>query len=145
MKKVVAYLVGVLITYLLAVALVSQFNIARIMELGHAVTVRQRVETVLHDWLNMLGSYLPLICLAMLFAWLFTSLLLTRFVRRSALLYALAGFVGIVVMHLILIAVFGMTPVAPTRTTLGLFVQGLAGAVGGLVYYRWAFKQQATN
>lgn len=144
-RKVVAYLVGVISTYVLGTVLVSQFNIARIVELGHSVSFTERVQTTLHDWAGMLGSYLPLIGIALLIAWLFTGLLLTRFVPRSAWLYALAGLVGVIAIHQIMGMVFGITGIAATRSTIGLLAQGLAGAMGGWLFYRIAFVQGATS
>jgi hypothetical protein len=138
-RKTLAYLVGVLITYLVGTILVSQFNLARIVELGYAVGLVERLQTTLHDWLGMLSSYLPLIAIAMLIAWLFTGLLLTRFVSRSAWLYALAGLVGVVALHQIMAMVFGITGIAATRSSFGLLAQGLAGALGGWVFYRIAY------
>lgn len=135
-KKLIAYLICVATTYLIGVALVSQFNLARISELGHQVGMNDRLQTVFHDWLGMLATYLPLIAIALLIALLFTGLLLTRFISRSPVLYVLAGFVALVALHQIMYVVLGLTGIAATRTLFGLLAQGLAGAIGGYVYYR---------
>lgn len=140
-RKVLAYLVGVIATYLLGVFLVTQFNIVRIVDLGYSVTITERLQTTLHDWGGMIESYLALIAVAMLIAWLFTGLLLTRFVPRTPWLYALAGFVGMIAVHQLIAMVFGISGIAATRSTLGLLAQGLAGAAGGWVFYRVAFPR----
>ena len=46
----------------------------------------------------------------------------------------LAGFTALVAMHVIMNLTFGITPIAIARSAGGLFVQGLAGAVGGVLY-----------
>ncbi len=138
-KKVVGFVVGVLVTYLVAVPLVSQFNILSITQLGYPVSIGDRVNTALHDIVGMVQIYLPVIVIGLLIAWLFTGLLLTRLIPRSAFLYCLAGFTGLVAIHIILYMVFGVNGVAATRNVFGLLSQGLAGAVGGWVFYRLAF------
>ncbi len=143
MKKVAAFLAGLTTTYVIAVVLVSQLNIARVTELGYAVGLSDRIAMVLHDWVGMLGAYLPLMAIALLIAWVITALVVSRFVPSSAALYALAGFTGMLALHLILHAVFQMTPVAPTRTLFGLISQGVAGALGGYLYFRFAYGESS--
>ena len=46
----------------------------------------------------------------------------------------LAGAVGLVAIHLLLHLAFGVTPIAIARSTGGLLLQALAGAVGGFTY-----------
>lgn len=133
-RNFIAYMLAVVATYLLGAALISQFNIARIADMGFLVSSAQRGSAVYHDVIGMLGTYLPLIAVALIIAFLFTSCVLQRFTRSQTLLFVVAGFVGIVTLHLVMAAVFGITGVAPTRTLLGLLVQGCVGAVGGYVY-----------
>ncbi|MEM7281120.1 MAG: hypothetical protein AAF438_05790 [Pseudomonadota bacterium] len=139
LKKIIGYIMGLVGAYVLAVFLVSQFNIARVTELGYSVSLSQRIETAAHDLVSMLGLYFPLVAGALLVAFLFTGLILTRFIPRSPGLYALAGFAGLVLLHVILNSVLGLVGVAPTRTLLGLGAQGLAGAFGGWLFYQFAF------
>lgn len=140
MRKIIAFLAATALTYVLAVLLVGQFNIAQIVALGYAVTAAERWGVFVHDAVAMLSSYLPLITIALLIAWLFTGQLLNRLVSRSAWLYALAGFTAILVLHLTLTSVFDIHPVAPTRTWLGLLAQAVVGAFGGWFFHHFAFK-----
>lgn len=140
-QKVVGYLLAVASTYLIGVLLVTQFNISQVTQLGPAVSLTSRAQTVLHDWLGMLEIYLPLIAIAMFTALLVTGLVLNRFLPRSAWLYALAGLVAMVALHQIMNLVFEISAVAPTRTSLGLLAQGLAGAIGGYTFERFAFPK----
>jgi hypothetical protein len=144
-KILLAFIFATLITYLIAVPLVSLFNIASIVDLGYSVSLSDRFGTIGHDLAGMVGLYLPIITVALLIGWLFTGLLLTRFVQRTAFIYALAGFSALVAVHMIMHALLGMSGIASTRTLAGLLAQGVAGGFGGWVFYVYAFKssQQA--
>lgn len=83
----------------------------------------------------MTGLYLPMIIIALAIAFIFTSMLLLRFINGNGFLFALAGFVAIISIHLLLQLAFGLIAVAPTRTLFGLLTQGAAGAFGGWVYF----------
>ena len=144
-KKIIAILIAGLATYVAAVVLLSQLNISQVTSLGFAVSLSQRFAAVLHDLQGMLTIYLPLILVALLIAFLFTSLLLLRFVYKPAFLFPLAGFVAIVSIHVILNIVFGVAGIAPTRTMVGLISQGLAGAMGGYIYFKMAHTRRTTN
>lgn len=134
-RKLIAYLLAVVVAYLLGAVLISQFNIFNVVSMGFSVSTEQRVSAALHDVFGMLSTYLPLISVAFLIAFLFTSFVLLRFVKCSGLLFVLAGFTAIVALHLVMGVVLGLTGLAPTRTLIGLLAQGCAGAVGGYVYY----------
>lgn len=139
---VVRFVSAVFITYVVAVFFVSQFNANNIAALGVDVSFTDRANAVIHDLVGMLDLYLPIIAVGFLVAFLFTRFVLLRFVKAPAILYPLAGFVALATVHLTLKAVFGMTPVAPTATLIGLLVQCLAGAVGGFVFFKLAPKTQ---
>lgn len=140
MRKLGAYFGSVLFAYIVAAVLVSQFNIARITALGEQVSVAERLQTAQHDLLGMLSSYLPLIAIALLLAFLFTGLVIRRFVDGSAALYALAGFCGLLVVHVSMNGLLGLHAVAPTRTLVGLLCQAGAGALGGWLYFKLSQK-----
>lgn len=140
-QRILAFLAAVVSAYVVAVVLVSQFNIDRVQGMGFEVALGQRLSTVMHDLIGMTASYLPLIAIGFLIAFSFTGLALMRFIRSPKILYPIAGFVAIVAIHSALQMVFGISGVAPTRTTMGLFTQGLAGAFGGYVYWRLRFAR----
>ena len=73
--------------------------------------------------------------MALLIALLFTRLLLTRFIQSSTMLYALAGFVALLVLHLALYMAFDISAIAATRSVVGLLSQGVAGALGGALFF----------
>lgn len=142
-SKITALLFSVIGTYIAAVILVSQLNIAQVIDLGFPVSIGQRFAAAGRDLVGMSSTYLVLITIGLLIAFLFTSLLLMRFINKPAILFPLAGFVGLISIHLILNYVFGVAGIAPTRTIIGLCSQGLAGILGGYIYYRMVFARRA--
>lgn len=50
--------------------------------------------------------------------------------------FVLGGFAAVMAIHLTLRMVFDMNPLWATTTPMGLILQGLAGAVGGYVFFR---------
>ena len=143
-KRLTVFAFAVSITYVTAVFFVSQFNIASIIALGFEVNLATRANTFVEDIVGMSSLYLLLIAIALAIALLFTSKVLLRFINANGFLFALAGFVGIIAIHFSLELAFGTVPVAPTRTLPGLLSQGLAGAIGGWIYFRLrgCFDQQ---
>ena len=130
-----AFFPAVLLAYLLASVLVTQANLAAIQSLGLDVSIGIRMRTTLQDFIGMATSYLILITVGLALAFPIAAGLARLFPRRRAFLFTLAGFVAIVALHLIMKEVLGLSPVAPTRSALGLLSQGLAGAVGGYFFH----------
>ena len=91
----------------------------------------------------MASSYLVLITVAFVLAMPVAGWLARRAPDRSALLFALAGFVAIAVLHLALQTALNIHPVPVTRTIPGFLGQCLAGAVGGWCFYRLRQRTQA--
>ena len=136
MKLVLAFGVAVLAAYMAGSILATQFILANVSAMGMDVTAGVRLDSTLHDLAGLSRSYLPIIAVALLIA-LLTASGLTRLLPNQRLfLYVLAGAVGIVAIHLIMKAVLGLSGIAATRTAAGLLCQGLAGALGGYVFYR---------
>ncbi len=140
-RKLMALIFAIIVTYIAAAILLSQLNIAQVIDMGFEVSLIQRLTSAWHDLAGMLDLYLPIIAVALLIAFLFTSLLLLRFINKSAVLFSLAGFVGLMTVHFALNTIFGIAAIAPTRTIIGFLSQGLAGAIGGYVYYRLSYSQ----
>ena len=135
MRIILGYGAAVLAAYLIGCIVISQGNIAEIVGMGFDITVGQRLETALHDILNMTAIYLPVIGVAYLIALPVTALVIRRYPELRRLGFVLGGFVALLAIHLILKQVFGISGIAPTRTIMGLMLQGLAGALGGYCYY----------
>ncbi|MFK7733861.1 MAG: hypothetical protein AB8B48_19730 [Pseudomonadales bacterium] len=136
MRKFKGFVVAVLTTYVLATIFVSQGNLAAIAAFGLPIDLATRFQAAWHDMTNMVTLFLPLSLIALLIAFLVCAWLTKRFPAASATLYPLAGFTAIMTLIFTLNTVFGLTPIAPTRTMTGLLLQGLAGAAGGFIYYK---------
>jgi len=133
-RKLGAYLSAIIVAYLLAAVTATQSVVARLGEIGIDVDLKERLGMTLHDIAGMAGMFLPMIAAGLLAAFLVTALLCRWLGRRPVALYVLAGAVALVAIHLTLKLAFGITPIAVARTMGGLFIQGLAGAVGGWFY-----------
>jgi len=129
-----AFFPSVILTYVVAVFNGTQGVLNNIAAMGVPVSMNDRLGAVLHDLIGMTASYLPLITVALLIAFLVTGQLLRWFGWPRSPLYALGGFVAIIALHLIMDAVLGLVGIAAARTLSGLLFQALAGALGGWLF-----------
>jgi len=135
MKNIVGYLVAVVVTYVLGAALISQGNIAAVIDMGFEITMSNRFEAAIHDVTHMYQIYLPVIAVAMLIAMPVATGIIHFVPNLRLVVYVSAGFVAMIAIHPILHAVLGLTGIAPTRELSGLIAQGIAGAAGGYFYH----------
>ena len=129
-------------SYLLGAIFVSQGNIAAVLALGFDVSFAQRLDAAVHDMLNMTDIYLPLVAISLVLGLPVAYAIVRKRPHLSLIGYTLAGFVALLAIHLIIKAVVGLSGVAPTRTLMGLLSQGIAGGVGGYLFYRLTTKLQ---
>lgn len=141
-KTIGAFLLAVITTYLLGAIFVSQGNIAAVLALGFDVSFAQRLDAAVHDMLNMTDIYLPLVAISLVLGLPVAYAIVRKRPHLSLIGYTLAGFVALLAIHLIIKAVVGLSGVAPTRTLMGLLSQGIAGGVGGYLFYRLTTKLQ---
>lgn len=131
-----AFFPAVLLTYVLASILSTQFTLGNLEGMGVDVSGAVRLSTTFHDLVGLTSSYLVLILVAFVLG-LPVAAGLTKFMPSHRLvLFVLAGFVAIVALHLIMKAALGLSGIAATRTMAGLLAQGVAGAAGGFLYFR---------
>lgn len=134
-RSILAFLVAVLVTYLIAAALATQHVLGALTEMGMNVDFGVWLNATLHDLVSMAPTYLPLIIVAFLVALPVVVLVCRGRSGWRRIGYTTGFFVGILAMHLLMTAVLDVTPVAATRFFGGLLQQGFAGAVGGYVFY----------
>lgn len=135
-RSIGAFLVAVLVTYLIGAALATQHVLGALTIMGMNIDFGIWAHATLHDLVGMFEIYMPLIGVAFLVA-LPVILLICRAQpgwRRFG--YTVGFFAAIIVMHLLMPMILNVNPVAATRALGGLLQQGLAGAVGGYVFYR---------
>ena len=140
--KITAYLLAVIVTYLIAAPLVTQFNLAAIVGLGYEVPVLVRLVTTLQDLAGLIPLYAPVLSLALALAFVFTHYVLGRLINPTLMLFALAGFVAVATAHLTMNAALGLVAVAPVRSYPGLLSQAIAGGLGGAAYWMARDKMQ---
>ena len=133
-RKLTAYLLAVIVAFILASITATQSVISRLAEMGVDLSFADRLRMTLHDIGGMSGMFLPMIAAGFLAAFLLTALLCRWLGRRPVALYILAGAVALITVHLAMNLAFGVTPIAIARTVGGLLIQGLAGAVGAYLY-----------
>ncbi|MFT4798894.1 MAG: hypothetical protein ACI9B8_000276 [Sulfitobacter sp.] len=135
MKIVSAYIVAVLVTYIVGALAISQGNVGQIVEMGFDVTVAQRLDAALHDVTHMYDLYLPLVSVGLLIGLLFAGIII-RFVPHLMMIgYVSAGFTSMLALPLLANVVLGAAALAPTREISGLIAQGVAGGIGGYAYF----------
>ena len=132
--KLGIYLAAVAAAYILAAVSATQSVVSSLAGMGVGVSWPERLAMTVHDLGGMAGMFLPLIALGFLLAFLSTALLCRWWGRWRFILYPVAGAAAVASIHLLLHFSFGITPVAIARSSGGLVVQALAGAVGGLTY-----------
>lgn len=131
-----AYLLAVLLTYATAALAATQAVIARLGDMGVAVSFADRLVTTGQDLVGMAPMFAPMIAVALAIAFPVAALVLRWQPSWRWFGYPLAGGVALVVLHLALEAAFNIVPVAAARTAAGLALQGLCGVFGGWIFLR---------
>jgi len=132
--RLAIYLAAVVVAYLLASVVATQSVVSSLSGMGVDLSFAERATMTLRDIGGMAGMFLPMIAFGLLIAFMATALICHYWNQWRTPLYIIAGAAALVCVHLALNLAFGITPVAIARTTTGLGLQALAGAVGGYTY-----------
>ncbi len=135
-RSIGAFLVAVLVAYLIGAALATQHVLGALTTMGMNIDFGVWAHATLHDLIGMFGTYAPLIAIAFLVALPVILLICRGRPGWRRIGYITGFFTAIIVMHLLMPLVLNVTPVAAARFFGGLIQQGLAGAVGGYVFFR---------
>lgn len=130
-RILIAYSTAVLSAYVLASVASTQTVLFSLVDFGITVDGALRLKTTTSDIVGLFPRYAPVIALSMLFAMPVAAGLTRLLPDARAGLFMLGGGAALVCAHVIMRAVFGVSPLPATRTLLGLLLQGAAGAVGG--------------
>jgi len=128
------YLLAVIVGYLLASIIATQSVVSSLAGMGVDVGFSDRLIMTLKDIAGMAALFLPMIAFAYLAAFLIAAMLCHWWALWRTPIYIAAGAAAVITIHLTLNLAFNVTPIAVARTTGGLLLQGLAGAVGGYLY-----------
>lgn len=141
-RRLAAFIVAAFVTYLIAAIAATASVMANLAEMGFAVSLADRFVTTLADLAGLLPAFLPLLAVALLLGFLVAGLIVRWQPGWRSFGYPLAGFAAVVVMHLLLKAVLGITPIAAAREVGGLLMQGIAGAAGGYAFFYLTSRPQ---
>lgn len=136
LRAVAGYLAAVLVAYVTAAAAQTQSVMARLGDMGVDVSPGDRLGATVHDVAGMAGTYLPMIAVGFAIAFPVAAAVIRRVPRWRPVGYALAGGVAVLMIHVLLAWTLSITPVSAARTSLGLTVQALCGALGGWVFLK---------
>jgi len=144
MRALKAFIPAVLVAYVLGSLISTLTTMNTLLGFDMPVTPVDTLQAVWFDLLGMVGSYLPMIAVALLIAFPVAARLAAWFGVSRPLLYALAGFVALIALHLIMEMMLGLVGFASVRTLLGLLLQGCAGGVSGWLFAQWCSPRQAS-
>lgn len=128
-----AYGLSWLVTYLLASFFHTQRVLHALTDVDVAIGLQSRLTMTVDDIIGLLPKYGSGIALAMLIS-LLVAVIITRRFRHTAVISALAGATGMLVMLLAMQPIMNVTLIAGAREPVGVALQCLAGAVGGLLF-----------
>ena len=137
-KRALAFVLAFVATYVLASTAITQAGLAYLASLGREIPFGERLAAIGHDIVGMLGMFAPIVLVTMLMAYGVVALIVSRWPGLRLAGYVIGGFAGLVCVHLVIQAVFGMAPLWGARDAFGITLQGLAGAVGGYLFARFS-------
>lgn len=109
--------------------------LAKLESMAIPVTMRDRLQAIVHDLIGLATSYLPLLLIAFAVAMPVAVYLGNRLARVRVLIYGLAGASAVLVLHLTMKAVLGVNGIAAVRELPGLALQALAGWFGAYLFF----------
>lgn len=133
LRALAGYLAAVAVTYVTAVIHQTQSVMANLHDMGVEVSLGERLSATAHDLAGMATTFLPMIAVGLAIAFPVAWLIIRRLPFWRPVGYALAGGVAMLTIHVALQTALDITPVAAARTSLGLTLQALCGALGGWV------------
>ncbi len=139
------WLLAALLAYVLGSVFATQFILANVAAMGPEVDLAVRLQATGHDLVGLASSYLLLVAVAMLLGLPVAAGLARLLPAQRLWLYIAAGAVAVMAIHVLIKAVLGLSGIAATRTLAGLLAQGVAGAVGGYLFYRLRVRGQAAQ
>ena len=134
-RSIGAFLVAVLVAYVIGAVLATQHVLGALTMMGMNIDFGVWAHTTIHDLFGMFATYAPLIAVAFLVALPVILLICRGRPGWRRLAYVTGFFTAVIALHLIMPLVLNVNPVASTRLFSGLLQQGLAGAVGGYVFF----------
>ncbi len=130
-RIIVAFLISVVSTFLLASFFHTQNILQRLSGLGIDFTIQDRLNATLRDIHGLSSLYLPIIAITLLLGFLVAFILKKKLTALAPIAYPLAGLSAMGAMLVIMEMSFDIVPIASARGMLGVSLHMLAGGLGG--------------
>ncbi|MCK8133373.1 hypothetical protein [Pseudoalteromonas sp. 2CM28B] len=127
------FLVSWLFTFTLASLFHSQYVVNQLVDVGVVVSLSNRINLTLDDWLGLLPTYGAIIAIALAIAFFAVVLLIKKFEKYSMVLFVVSGITAFAVVLVAIESIMNIHIIAGARGW-GFYLQLLAGALGGLLF-----------
>ena len=128
-----SFLVSWLLTFSFASLFHSQYVVNQLVNVGVVVSLSDRINLTLDDWVGLLPTYGAIIAVALAIAFLVTVQLNKKVQKYSTLLFVFAGIVAFAIVLIAIESIMNIHIIAGARGW-GFYAQLLAGAMGGFVF-----------
>ena len=137
------FLVSWLLTFTLASLFHSQYVVNQLVNVGVVVSLSDRINLSLDDWLGLLPTYGAIIAIALAIAFLVSAKLTKNIKQYNMALFIVAGITALAVVLIAIESIMNIHIIAGARGW-GFYAQLLAGAVGGFAFSQ-LFKAAKTQ
>ncbi|TMO05046.1 hypothetical protein CWB60_13860 [Pseudoalteromonas sp. S327] len=127
------FLVSWLFTFTLASLFHSQYVVNQLVDVGVVVSLSDRINLTLDDWLGLLPTYGAIIAIALAIAFFAVVLLVKKFKKYSMALFVASGITAFAAVLVAIESIMNIHIIAGARGW-GFYLQLLAGALGGLLF-----------
>lgn len=127
------FLVSWLFTFTLASLFHSQYVVNQLVDVGVVVSLSDRINLTIDDWLGLLPTYGAIIAIALAIAFFAVVLLVKKFEKYSMVLFVASGITAFAVVLVAIESIMNIHIIAGARGW-GFYFQLLAGALGGLLF-----------
>lgn len=135
LKFLLGWVFGAVTTTAVGVLLQTQNVIARLNEIGANIAIGPRLSMTLYDLIHLGSLYIVFVAIATLVAYLLGLVVYHIAGFGRPVVFAVAGALAIFVMLMLMKeAFFGVHLIAGARDGLGIAMQMMAGALGGLIF-----------
>jgi len=111
----------------------SQYVVNQLVDVGVVVSLSDRINLMLDDWLGLLPTYGAIIAIALAIAFFAVVLLAKKFKKYSMVLFVASGITAFAVVLVAIESIMNIHIIAGARGW-GFYLQLLAGALGGLLF-----------
>lgn len=133
-RRIAAFVVAALVAFVAASLIHTQIILAGLSDLGADIPLSLRISTSLADLLGLAPSFGVVVAIALLLGLLVAGLARRYVPLPRPLAFAIAGAGAMATALWLMHLGFDITPIASARTTGGLLMLCLAGALGGVVF-----------